>query len=53
MKYKQSWFYWIYKPFGKNWGSKLDKGFENYHCDNKGEVMNENRTMTYLHRIAG
>jgi endoglycosylceramidase len=45
-KYHQSWLHWIYKPYGKNWGSKAPSLIQ-------GERVNANLSMTYLQRTAG
>lgn len=48
-KYQQSWLFWKYKPYGKDWGSTYPKDDPN----NPDVIIEENRTHTYLQRIAG
>lgn len=54
-KSQQSWLYWIYKTYGKNWGASYradrDRTKLNYEFHENG--IDGNHSMTYLQRTAG
>jgi len=53
--WKQSWMYWEYKSFGKNWGMPAPKSSKNLNSILKSpEVDDDNRLIrTYLPHVAG